>query len=220
MASKKNLLLSLALTAALLGGCAQNGAPDASSGGAASSLPPPSEAQSPSSPKSGAPKDTVGIAEPEMTGDALSPDGRFEARISGVNQSITAAGLYPAESIQLVDTATGEFRWEGLGYYTQDARWSPDGRYVALSCGARTYSEVFVVDTADFQSVAVPLPDGESGGDYCFLVADQWTDDTTLALVYEVANPESEGFIQQKVIFSLDPEATVDQGVSRFEDKA
>lgn len=121
-----------------------------------------------------------------LEGEITSPDGQFYVRQMGADTSVTAAGLYPAERIQVVSRKTGEVLWEDIGYYHQSVLWSPGSRYAAIARRARTYQVVTVIDTHTFLAWDVTLPDGGPIPEYTFLPEDSawgtWQNENTLLL--------------------------------------
>ena len=121
-----------------------------------------------------------------LEGEITSPDGQFYVRQMGADASVTAAGLYPAERIQVVSRKTGEVLWEDIGYYHQSVLWSPGSRYAAIARRARTYQVVTVIDTRTFLAWDVTLPDGGPIPEYTFLPEDDawgtWQNENTLLL--------------------------------------
>ena len=121
-----------------------------------------------------------------LEGEITSPDGQFYVRQMGADTSVTAAGLYPAERIQVVSRKTGEVLWEDIGYYHQSVLWSPGSRYAAIARRARTYQVVTVIDTHTFLAWDVTLPDGGPIPEYTFLPEDDawgtWQNENTLLL--------------------------------------
>ena len=121
-----------------------------------------------------------------LEGEITSPDGRFYVRQRGADTSVTAAGLYPAERIQVVSRKTGEVLWEDIGYYHQSVLWSPGGQYVAIARRARTEQVVTVIDTQTFLAWDVTLPDGGPIPESTFLPEGTawgtWQDANTLLL--------------------------------------
>jgi len=121
-----------------------------------------------------------------LEGEGLSPDGRFQARVEGVNEGITAMGLYPSESIQITDAQTGEVLWEGDGFYEQSILWSPEGGFAALARSARTWCSVTVIETENWSEWEFTLPDGSSIPEYTFLPDDvpwgEWVSEGSLEL--------------------------------------
>jgi len=86
-----------------------------------------------------------------------SPDGRFRLETFGVNVDITAAGLYPANGIRLVDRATARIPWSmSPGYYRTGFQWSPNSRYAAVYYEARIYGETIILDTETMEVIELP----------------------------------------------------------------
>lgn len=105
--------------------------------------------------------------------EALSPDGRFLARTEGVDEGITAMGLYPAEHVQIADAETGEILWTGDGAYRQSILWSPEGGFAALERSARTWCSITIIETEGWTSWEFTLPDGSPIPEYMFLPNDE-----------------------------------------------
>ena len=108
----------------------------------------------------------------EMEGQAISPDGRFEARTAGATDNYVS-GVRPPEFIQFVDRETGEILWEDRGWLSQSVLWSPDSAYVALRCAARTWEQVRIIETETWTSWEFTLPDDFPIPEYTFLPYDQ-----------------------------------------------
>jgi hypothetical protein len=87
---------------------------------------------------------------------AQSPDGRYRIETFGVNDAITAAGLYPAAEIRLIDTSSEEVMWSTHGYYRQSFLWSSDSRYAAVYAESRTHGETFLVDVDAMDVIQLP----------------------------------------------------------------
>jgi hypothetical protein len=86
-----------------------------------------------------------------------SSDGIYRIESFGVNKSITSGGLYPAEGIRLVDTATEQVPWLTTpGYYNHSFLWSPDNRYVGINFETRISGGTFIVDTHNMSEIALP----------------------------------------------------------------
>lgn len=108
----------------------------------------------------------------EIEGEPLSPNG--EHRLEAVGKTdIYVSGVCPPETLRLVDQK-GNILWEDGGYPRQVVTWSPDSRYAAIYCAARTWGFLTVVDTFLRQSMEVTLPDGSSFGEYNFLEEMAW----------------------------------------------
>lgn len=116
-----------------------------------------------------------------LEGEALSPNGRLEARTVGASENVVS-GLRIPEALQIVDTRTGEVKWEDSGYLRQSVLWSPGNNLVALVYGGRTWEQVKVISTAWWTSWDFTLPDGGSIPEYTFLPEDwgEWLDAETL----------------------------------------
>ena len=119
----------------------------------------------------------------ELEGEALSPNGRFQVRAVGKSDSYVS-GVVAPERLEIVDTETGEVKWEDMGYVTQSVLWSPGNNLVALAYGGRTWTGVKVISTAYWTSWDVALPDGSPIPEYTFLPENwgTWLDPTTLLL--------------------------------------
>ena len=113
-----------------------------------------------------------------LDGDTSDPGGNYEICLRGHSEGITSGGLYPTQRVQIVDINTGEAKWEGLGGYRICARWSPDGRYVALSRMGRAWESITVVETETFREVDVTLPGGGSFPEYAFVEDMAWAKGT------------------------------------------
>lgn len=119
----------------------------------------------------------------ELTGESLSPDGRFKARTVGKSDTYINGVRLP-ERLEIADTETGTAVWKDMGYVTQSVLWSPDSRYLALAYGARTWGAVKVFETENWSSWDFALPDGVPIPEYTFLPEDWgvWRDENTLEL--------------------------------------
>ncbi len=95
----------------------------------------------------------------ELEGETLSPNGRFQVRTLGASD-IYVSGVRVPERLQIVDTRTGEVKWEDQGYVWQSVLWSPVNDFVALAYGGRTWQAVTVISTAYWTSWDFTLPDG------------------------------------------------------------
>ena len=106
-----------------------------------------------------------------VEGETRSPDGRFQVRAAGASGQYVS-GVQPPESLQVVDTETGEILWRDQGWVTQSALWSADSRYLALAYGARSWQSVRVIETGTWTSWDFTLPDGGPIPEYTFLPED------------------------------------------------
>lgn len=112
----------------------------------------------------------------EIEGEPLSPDGEHRLEVIGKSDAYVS-GVCPPEALRLVDQK-GNVLWEESGYLRQVVEWSPDSRYAAIYCAARTWGFLTVVDTFLQQSMEVTLPDGSSFGEYNFLEEMAWEQET------------------------------------------
>ena len=119
----------------------------------------------------------------ELEGETCSPNGRLEVRTVGASENYVS-GLRIPEALQIVDTRTGEVKWEDGGYLRQSVLWSPGNNLVALVYGGRTWEQVKVISTAWWTSWDFTLPDGSPIPEYTFLPEDwgEWLDAETLLL--------------------------------------
>ena len=120
-----------------------------------------------------------------MEGELVSPTGNYSIDVIPATMGLTACGLFPAKKIQITDTKSGQIVWESHGWYKQVALWSPDGRYVAISHQARTWGDVFIIDTKTpppFKELSIK---NDMSANYSYLTATAWLDNTTLALKYK-----------------------------------
>ncbi len=100
-----------------------------------------------------------------LTGEPASPDGRFTVRTVGRSEHYVSGYCTP-ERLEVVD-ADGEVLWSDMGYLTQSALWAPDGRYLALAYGGRTWNAVRIFETDSWSSWEYTLPE------YTFLT-EEW----------------------------------------------
>ncbi|MDO4315791.1 MAG: hypothetical protein Q4C45_08430 [Oscillospiraceae bacterium] len=125
-----------------------------------------------------------------LEGEALSPDGRYEAR--QLDEGGDGEPVPSAETVRVADTATGDVLWEDSGDYETTALWSPDGRYLALSRRGRACSRVTVLETETFTGWEIPLPAEARSAEYAFLHAVEWLDGHTLRFRYRDMQADSE----------------------------
>lgn len=119
----------------------------------------------------------------QLEGERLSPNGRFKARTVGKSDTCIS-GLRLPERLEIADTETGAVLWEDMGYLRQSVRWSPEGRYLALAYGGRTWGQVKIIETENWTAWSFTLPDGSPIPEYTFLPEDWgvWRDENTLEL--------------------------------------
>jgi len=120
-----------------------------------------------------------------VEGECLSPDGTCQILTEGAGDSIVG-GIRVPESLEIVDTATGEVFWEDVGYMWQSARWSPDGDYLALAYAGRTWNQILFFETENWTTWQFTLPDGSVIPEYTFLTHENWgtwIDENTIRLV-------------------------------------
>ncbi len=109
----------------------------------------------------------------EAEGETISPDGRYEVRTEG-ETDLYVSGYRIPEFLQVVDLDSGDVVWEDRGWLVQRASWSPDGRYLALDYGARTWTGVYIIETGTWTAWEFVLPDGSSIPEYTFLPPEDW----------------------------------------------
>ena len=118
------------------------------------------------------------ITSASLSGESLSPDGRFMAVERGQGEPVPSAGVYPAQvfpadTVQITDAQTGEVLWEGEGAYSQSICWSPEGGFAALAVTDRTRCSITIVETENWTSWDFTLPDGSPIPEYTFLPDDE-----------------------------------------------
>ena len=130
----------------------------------------------------------------ELEGEGLSPSGQFRVRTVGKSETYVSGYVVP-ESLQIVDTETGEILWQDQGWLTQWASWSPDGRFLALAYSGRTQSGLTVVDTDTWTDWDFTLPDGSPIPEYVFFPEDwaKWLEDNTLTVTLGRGDGEARG---------------------------
>ncbi len=95
---------------------------------------------------------------------------------------LAVSGIRVPETLELINTATGEVLWEDMGYPWQSVSWSPGNNLAAIAYGGRTWQAVTVVNTAFWTTWEFTLPDGSPIPEYTFLPEDwgRWLDENTL----------------------------------------
>lgn len=119
-----------------------------------------------------------------IEGQALSPDGKWEVLQEGVSEGVTSGGLYPCETVKLVDRDSGEVLWEEGGAYQIHAAWPEGSEFAVIARTARTWTEVTVVSTATGAVCPVRLPGDAAIPEYTFLAEDwlSWSDEDSFEL--------------------------------------
>ena len=145
--------------------------------------------------------ETAPLAQAE--GDAVSPDGRYE--LQQIDRGGDGEAVPSMETVQLVDTSTGEVLWEEKGYYETSALWSPEGTYVALFQRQRACGSVTVVETETFTSWQMPLPEDVKSAEYAWISAEEWVDSDTLRIRYRDTREEGEGTFYRCSLVPGDP---------------
>ena len=145
----------------------------------------------------------------ELEGETVSPNGRLEARTVGASENVVS-GLRIPEALQIVDTRTGEVKWEDGGYLRQSVLWSPGNNLVALAYGGRTWTAVKVISTAYWTSWDFTLPDGSPIPEYAFLPEDwgTWLDAETLLLTVGRGSDGEEQHTYRCVVHAGEEEIT------------
>ena len=145
----------------------------------------------------------------ELTGEAYSPDGRFQMRTAGKSGTYISGVRLP-EKLQIVDTETEAVQWEERGYLWQSVLWSPVNNLVALAYSGRTWTAVKVISTAYWTSWEFTLPDGGPIPEYTFLPDDwgTWLDSDTLLLTVGRGGDAGEQHIYRCVIHAGETETT------------
>lgn len=119
-----------------------------------------------------------------IEGQAVSPDGAWEVIQEGVNEGVTSGGLYPCETVKLVDRDSGEVLWEEDGAYLIHAAWPEGSEFAVVARTARTWTEVTVISTESGSACPVLLPGDKPIPEYTFLAEDWigWTDENSFEL--------------------------------------
>lgn len=133
------------------------------------------------------PTEPPAITVAPVEGEAISPDGKWEVVQEGINDGVTSGGLYPCESVKLVNRDSGEILWQEDGAYLIHAAWQKDSKFAVVARTTRTRVEVSVVATASGESRALRLPGDQSIPEYTFLSENwlEWWDEDTFVLRLE-----------------------------------
>ena len=120
---------------------------------------------------------------PGVEGEAFSPDGRFEVRTEGASGEYVS-GIQPPEYLQIIDWETGEVLRQDHGWLSQSVLWSPEGGFLALAYGARTWNAITIFETENWSSWDFTLPEGNPIPEYTFLPEDwgAWQSEGSLDL--------------------------------------
>lgn len=118
------------------------------------------------------PIESPAITVAPIEGDAVSPDGKWEIVQEGVNEGITSGGLYPCETVKIVNRDSGEVLWEEDGAYLIHAAWQRDSKFAVVARTARTWTQVTVISTGTGAACPVLLPGDKPIPDYTFLAED------------------------------------------------
>lgn len=132
---------------------------------ACAARPPASSTEPPTEPRA--------ITVAPIEGEAISPDGKWEVVQEGINDGVTSGGLYPCESVKLVNRDSGEILWQEDGAYLIHAAWPEGSEYVIIARTARTWTQVTVISTKTGAACPVLLPGDEPIPEYTFL-AENW----------------------------------------------
>lgn len=121
-----------------------------------------------------------------LEGEAVSPDGRFLARIEGIGESLSDQDVSPAERVEIADAETGEIFWRGTGFCRQFVLWSPRGSYALLLQEDPDSRFLTVVGTESWTEWEFAMPDGTGLQTYMVLPQDrpwcEWQSDNCLDL--------------------------------------
>lgn len=137
------------------------------------------------------------LEEPQVVhSSAVSPNSKYIAETYGVNKNITAGGLYPSDEIRIRELATDKIVWSMMGSYSCDFLWTSDSRYLAVSYTARIYSETVIVDTKDFTTDLIPVPEQieENMQEFrpdVYLNAKEWMEDRKLLIDFTYTGKDS-----------------------------
>lgn len=138
----------------------------------------------PTSPEESPAQEPAAITVTPIAGETVSPDGKWEVILDGVNEGITSGGLYPSETVKIVARDSGEVLWEDSGAYLLHIAWPEGSEFAVIARTARTRVEVSAVSLLTGESCPVLLPGEEPIPEYTFLAEDWigWTDENTFEL--------------------------------------
>ena len=118
-----------------------------------------------------------------VEGEAISPDGVYKVLTAGVSEK-NISGVWLPETLQIIHAETKEILWEDMGYLRQCVSWSPDGSYLALAYGGRTWNQILLFETDAWTTWQFTLPDGSVIPEYTFLPEDwaEWLDESSVRI--------------------------------------
>lgn len=154
-----------------------------------------------------------------LEGEALSPDGRFLARIEGIGESLSDQDVSPAERVEIADAETGEVFWRGTGFCRQFVLWSPQGSYALLLRENPDSRFITVVGTGSWAEWEFAAPDGTGLQTWMFLPQDrpwcEWKSDNCLDLTLGWGNGGAKHCETYTIELRDDPQEGIIQAESR-----
>ena len=154
-----------------------------------------------------------------LEGEALSPDGRFLARIEGIGESLSDQDVSPAERVEIADAETGEVFWRGTGFCRQFVLWSPQGSYALLLRENPDSRFITVVGTESWTEWEFAAPDGTGLQTWMFLPQDrpwcEWQSDNCLDLALGWGNGGAKHCETYTIELRDDPQEGIIQAESR-----
>lgn len=154
-----------------------------------------------------------------LEGEALSPDGRFLARIEGIGESLSDQDVSPAERVEIADAETGEVFWRGTGFCRQFVLWSPQGSYALLLRENPDSRFITVVGTESWTEWEFAAPDGIGLQTYMVLPQDrpwcEWKSDNCLDLALGWGNGGAKRYETYTIELREDPQEGIIQAESR-----
>lgn len=154
-----------------------------------------------------------------LEGEALSPDGRFLARIEGIGESLSDQDVSPAERVEIADAETGEVFWRGTGFCRQFVLWSPQGSYALLLRENPDSRFITVVGTESWTEWEFAEPDGTGLQTWMFLPQDrpwcEWQSDNCLDLALGWGNGGAKHCETYTIELRDDPQEGIIQAESR-----
>lgn len=154
-----------------------------------------------------------------LEGEAVSPDGRFLARIEGIGESLSDQEVSPAERVEIADAETGEVFWRGTGFCRQFVLWSPQGSYALLLRENPDSRFITVVGTESWTEWEFAAPDGTGLQTWMFLPQDrpwcEWQSDNCLDLALGWGNGGAKHCETYTIELRDDPQEGIIQAESR-----